>query len=53
LFRGISSLESGSILLVDAVPQRLAEMEDHKTLAPNRGLRGWAQLVYRHHVGAA
>jgi len=35
------------------VPQWLAEAEDHKEFSRQRGLRGWAQLVYRHHTGVA
>jgi asparagine synthase (glutamine-hydrolysing) len=33
------------------VPQWLAEAEDHGELSRQRGLRGWARLVYRHHSG--
>jgi asparagine synthase (glutamine-hydrolysing) len=33
------------------VPQWLAEAEDHSGLSRQRGLRGWARLVYRHHTG--
>jgi asparagine synthase (glutamine-hydrolysing) len=35
------------------VPQWLAEAGDHPELARQRGLRGWAQLLYRHFTGAA
>lgn len=35
------------------VPQWLAEAGDHPELAGQRGLRGWAQLLYRHFTGAA
>ena len=34
------------------VPQWLAGARDQQALPLNRGLRGWAQLVYRHHTGA-
>ena len=34
------------------VPQWLGEVRDHQASSLNRGLRGWAQLVYRHHTGA-
>jgi hypothetical protein len=33
------------------VPQWLEEAEDHSDLSRQRGLRGWARLVYRHHTG--
>jgi asparagine synthase (glutamine-hydrolysing) len=32
------------------VPQWLAEAGDRKKSSRNRGLRGWAQVVYRHHT---
>jgi asparagine synthase (glutamine-hydrolysing) len=35
------------------VPQWLAQTGEHQDLSRHRGLRGWAQLVYRHHTGAA
>ncbi|MCX5892547.1 MAG: asparagine synthase (glutamine-hydrolyzing) [Deltaproteobacteria bacterium] len=34
------------------VPQWLAEAKDNHAPHLRRGLRGWAQLVYRHHTGA-
>jgi len=33
------------------VSRWLAEAEDHKEFSRERGLRGWAKLVYRHHTG--
>ncbi len=33
------------------VPQWLAEAEDHREFSRQRGLRGWARLVYRHQTG--
>jgi asparagine synthase (glutamine-hydrolysing) len=35
------------------VSRWLAEAEDYKAFSRQRGLRGWAQLVYRHHTGGA
>ncbi len=35
------------------VSRWLAEAEDHQELSRQRGLRGWAQLVYRHYTGVA
>lgn len=35
------------------IPQWLAEARDHRELPQGRGLRGWAQLVYRHHAGTS
>jgi asparagine synthase (glutamine-hydrolysing) len=34
------------------VQQWLAEAEGHGELSRQRGLRGWARLVYRHQTGA-
>ena len=35
------------------VSRWLAEAEDYQEFSRQRGLRGWAQLVYRHHTGVA